>query len=277
MAAPPVKGPGRVRRVTALLASVDGALGSAADATISVTDDGLLRGDGVFEVIRLYAGRPFALEDHYERLQRSTDGLRLEFDLTALRAEVDALLAEHGDADGLLRLVLTRGGRRIALTEELPEHPPAQTVATVTYSPSRVLDTLKTLSYGANMLAGRLAREQGADEALFVTPHGRVLEGPTWTLFYGLDGSLWTPPLEERILRSITRQKVLETSGARERITTIDDLRAAGEAFIASTVREVMPIRAIDGRELPAAPGPLTRAAAEALREHVEASLAAAR
>jgi branched-chain amino acid aminotransferase len=257
--------------VTALLASVDGAIGPAAEATVSVTDEGLLRGDGAFEVARLYEGVPFALEDHYARLQLSAAGLRLEFDLTALRAEVDALLDDHGASDGLLRIVLTRGGRRIAMTETLPERPASQTVATVTYSPTRVLDGLKTLSYGANMLAGRIAREAGADEALFVTPHGRVLEGPTWTFFYALDGRLYTPPLEDRILRSITRTKVIETSVVEERVTTTDDLANLEEAFIASSVREAMPIRSIDGRDLPAAPGPLTEAAGKALREHIAA------
>ena len=261
----------------ALLASVDGSIMPAAEATISVTDEGLLRGDGVFEVIRVYRGQPFALADHYTRIQRSASGLRLEFDLTALRAEVDALLADHGAEDGLLRLVLTRGGRRIAMTETLPERPSTQTVATVTYTPTRILDTLKTLSYGANMLAGRIAREHGADEALFVTPHGRVLEGPTWTFFYAHKGRLCTPPLEERILHSITRAKVLETSEVEERITTVDDLADIEEAFIASTVREVMPIRSIDSRELPTAPGPVTEAARKALQEHIEATLAAAR
>src|SRR4051812_18699825 len=131
---------GKVPRVTALLASVDGAIGAAPDMTVSVTDDGLLRGDGVFEVVRLYRGRPFAMEgrprgegflgvarlsrarrfareEHSARLQHSAQGLRLEFDLTALRSEVDALLEENGGAEALLRIVLTRGGRRIAMTE----------------------------------------------------------------------------------------------------------------------------------------------------------------
>ena len=269
--------PPRVGAVTAILASVDGAVGPAAEAVIPATDEGLLRGDGAFEVLRLYRGRPFALDDHLARLQRTADGLRLPFDAEALRAEIAALLERHGDDDGLLRLVLTRGGRRLAMTETLPERPAAQSVATVTYTPTRVLDRLKTLSYAANMLAGRLAREQGADEALFVTPHGRVLEGPTWTLFWVADGRLLTPPLEERILDSITRARLLEVCDVQERITTLNDLAAAEEAFIASTVREVMPITAIDGRALPQAPGPVTESAATALREHVEEALAAAR
>ena len=257
------------------LASVDGAIAPAAEATIPVTDEGLLRGDGVFEVVRLYGGRPLALDWHLDRMQRSADGLRLPVDLAALRSEAEALLEAAGPLDALLRLVYTRGGRRIAMVEPLPSRAATARVATVTWSPSRVLDTLKTLSYGANMLATRLAKEQDADEALFVTPHGRVLEGTTWTFFWVADGRLLTVPLEERILASITRALVIEECDVEERICTLDDLAAAQEAFIASTVREVMPITAIDGRPLPAAPGPVTERAAAALRARVERELAA--
>jgi branched-chain amino acid aminotransferase len=260
--------------VTSLLASVNGAIAPAAEATIPITDEGLLRGDGAFEVLRLYGGRPFAMEDHLARLRRSCEGIRLEIDHAALEREVAALLAEAGPLDALLRLVATRGGRRIAIVEEMPAHPAAATVATVTYAPNRVLDGLKTLSYAGNMLAGRLAREQGADEALLVTPHGRVLEGPTWSFFWVAGGRLVTPPLSDRILPSITRERIVRATDAQERITTLDDLAGAEEAFIASSVREVLPIAAIDGRALPSAPGPVTERAARAFREHVDVSLA---
>ena len=146
----------------------------------------------------------------------------------------------------------------------------------MTYAPTRVLNGLKTLSYAANMLAGRLAKEQGADEALFVTPHGRVLEGPTWTFFWVTGGRLHTPPLSDGILDSITRARLLEECEVTEAPCTLDDVRAAEEAFIASTVREVMPIAAVDDIELPAAPGPGHRAAHEAFRQRVERELAAA-
>jgi branched-chain amino acid aminotransferase len=102
------------------LASIDGAITPIAEATVPVTDEGLLRGDGAFEVARLYAGVPYAMEDHYARLGRTCEGLRLPADLDALRAEVDALLAAAGPLEALLRIVLTRGGRRIALIEPLP-------------------------------------------------------------------------------------------------------------------------------------------------------------
>ena len=258
-----------------MLASLDGAIGPVAEARIPVTDEGLLRGDGGFEVARLYGGRPFAMEDHYARLQRTCNGLRLEFDLTALRAEVDALLEEAGPVEALLRIVLTRGGRRLAMIEPLPHRLSVARVMTVTYAPNRVLDGLKTLSYAGNMLAGRLAKEQGYDEALFVTPHGRVLEGPTWTFFWVAGGRLLTPPLEDRILESITRDRVMAETDAQEAVCTLDDVRAAEEAFIASSVREVMPIAAVDDIELPSAPGPVTQAAREALARRIERELGA--
>jgi branched-chain amino acid aminotransferase len=255
-------------------AILDGVLLDAQQATIPVTDDGLLRGDGVFEVIRLYAGRPFALDDHLERMAGSALRLRLPLDVEALRADVGALLAAAGPVDAALRLLATRGGRRIGLVEPLKDMPATLALATVTYAPTRILDGIKSLSYGGNMLAGRLARERGADEALLVTPHGRVLEGPTTAFFYGLGGELCTPPLEDHILDSITRRRLMAVSGARERVTTRDDLRAITEAFLASTLREVHPVHAIDDVALAEAPGPLGAEAARAMRAHVEAELA---
>ena len=258
------------------LASLDGLVGPAGEARIPVTDEGLLRGDGAFEVMRLYSGRPFALRDHLDRLRRSCDGLRLDADHDALEGELAGLLEAAGPADGLLRVVVTRGGRRIAIVEPLPDRPPSSRVATVVFAPGRILDGLKTLSYAGNMLAGRLARERGCDEALLVSPHGRVLEGPTWTFFWVQDGVLCTPPLEDHILASITRARLLEECEVSERSCTLDDVALAEEAFIASTVREVMPIAAIDEIELPAAPGPVSREAHERFQRRVERELAAA-
>jgi branched-chain amino acid aminotransferase len=257
------------------LASVDGKITPVQEATIPVADDGLLRGDGGFEVMRVYGGRPFASEDHFARLGRTCAGLRLETDLDALRAESLELVEQAAEPESLLRLVVTRGGRRIAIVEPLPPRPVAARVISVTYAPSRVLNGLKTLSYAGNMLAGRLAKEQGADEALLVTPHGRVLEGPTWTFFWVRDGRLHTPPLEDGILASITRARLLEECEVTEAPCTLDDVRAAQEAFIASTVREVMPIAAVDAIELPEAPGPVSRAAHAAFKRRVARELAA--
>ncbi|HLM51871.1 MAG TPA: aminotransferase class IV, partial [Solirubrobacteraceae bacterium] len=192
------------------LACLDGAVLPAAEARVPATDPGLLRGDGVFEVVRLYDGRPFAFDEHLDRMRRSARNLRLPFDPEEFRPDVAGLLEAAGHPDALLRLVATRGGRRLALIEPLPDHPPSVRLAAVTYAPPRLLDGIKSLSYAANMLATRLAQERGCDEALLVTPHGRVLEGPTSTLFYVSGGELLTPPLDDHVLDSITRRLILQ-------------------------------------------------------------------
>jgi branched-chain amino acid aminotransferase len=196
-------------------ACVDGVLLPLAEAVIPVTDDGLLRGDGVFEVIRLYDGVPFAPDRHLERLARSARNLRLELDIGGIARDIRALLAVTRTDDGLLRVVVTRGGHRIVLVEPLPVLPEALALGYVTFAPVRVLDGVKSLSYGANMHATRLARERGFDEALLVSPHGRVLELPTASLFWAADGEVYTPPLSDHILDSITRRIVIEVAGAK--------------------------------------------------------------
>jgi branched-chain amino acid aminotransferase len=260
------------------LASVDGAITLASAATIPATDEGLLRGDGAFEVIRVYDGRPFAFEDHLRRLERSALNLRLPLDLEAIRADANRLLAHAGAGPDheLLRIVVTRGGRRLLLTEPMPQYPDSFRLASITYSPTRVLDGVKSLSYAANMLASRLARERGYNEALLVTPHGRVLEAPTSSIFWIEGETILTPPLEEHILASITRRIVIEQTGAIERPCTLEELLDADEAFLASTVREVHPISQIDQRSFEA-PGPVTRATAETVGAWISSELTAAR
>jgi branched-chain amino acid aminotransferase len=258
------------------LAILDGTVMPVTEARLPVTDDGLLRGDGVFEVIRLYAGRPFALDEHLERMARSAANLRLELSPPDVAADLSALLEQAGPVDGALRVLVTRGGHRLAMVEALGDLPPTLALATVTYAPTRVMDGIKSLSYGANMLSRRLAIERGADDALLVTPHGRVLEGPTTSFFYVLGGALHTPPLDDHILDSITRRHVLAACDATERVTTTDDLPRLEEAFLASTLREVHPVHAIDGRALPEAPGPVSSRVAAAVRARIEAALDAA-
>ena len=260
------------------LGSLDGAIRPAEETFVPATDEGFLRGDGVFEVVRVYDGRPFALGDHLDRIERSAAELRLGWQVPRpeLEAEVPELLGARGGGafDGCLRIVLTRGGRRLLLTERLPASPDRARLGFVTYAPSRVLDGVKSLSYAANMLCTRLARERGFDEALMVTPHGRVLEAPTSTIFWvAEDGALCTPPLEDHILASITRERLMGLVHVEERPLPMDELvERAREAFLASTTREVQPVAAVEDREFAEA-GEVTRKAAAAMRAHVEDEL----
>ncbi len=247
------------------LASVDGAVTPTAEAMVPMKDDGLYRGDGAFEVIRLYDGKPFALVDHLDRLVRSAAAIELEFDRAALEREIAALLAAAGPLDGQLRLIVTRGGRRIAATEPIPSHGQTLSLATVTYSPTVILNGVKSLSYAANMQATRLAKSRGADEAVLVRPDGTVLEPPTSAIFWvSADGDLRTPALSDGVLESITRDRLIKALEVNVGTWQVEDLRAASEAFLASTTREVQPVAAIDGADLPAAPGPRTEEAQQA-------------
>jgi branched-chain amino acid aminotransferase len=247
------------------LTSVDGAIVPTSEARIPANDDGLLRGDGVFEVIRLYAGLPFALVEHLDRLERSAAAIELTVDREPFEEEIAALLAEFGEHEGQLRLVVTRGGRRLAFTEDLPARGETVRLATVTYSPSVILNGVKSLSYAANMEATRIAQGKGAEEAVLVRPDGIVLEAPTSTIFWvSYDGALLTPALDVGILESITRDRIVRELHVEEGAFKLEDLRGTQEAFLASTVREVQPVSSIDDHELPDPPGERTREAIDA-------------
>jgi branched-chain amino acid aminotransferase len=254
------------------LACIDGQLVPQAQAMIPVTDQGLLRGDGVFEVIRLYGGRPYALDAHLERLERSAAGLRLPLDSGAIRSDVAALLAARAREDVLVRMLATRGGHRIVLIEPMPAIPVSLALEPVSYAPVRLLDGIKSLSYAANMLASRLAREADADEALLVTPHGRVLECPTSSFFIVRGGEVWTAPLSDHVLDSITRRVVLAVAAVREEPIELAALAAAREAFIASTPHEVCGVHRVGSHHYDA-PGTRTSEIAALVRERIASEL----
>jgi branched-chain amino acid aminotransferase len=260
-----------------LLSSVDGEIRPVAEATVSITDDGFLRGDGAFEMLKLYGGKPFGMTDHMDRLDRSAAGIFLEYDRPAFEREIAALIAAHGTHDAALRLVLSRGGRRIAIIEALPDFQHGLTLSSVRYQPTIVLTGLKTLSYGGNMRSTRLAQRDGADDALWVNPEGDVLEAPTSTIFWvDGDGNLHTPELEAGVLASITRERIMRlvpvTEDERCKLT---DVLGADEVFLASSLREVQGVSALDGLEF-ACPGPVTSRISDLLAEHIQAEITGA-
>ena len=260
-----------------MLTSVNGQIGDTSEAVIPAADDGLLRGDGVFEVIRLYAGRPFALDEHLDRLERSAAAIELPIEREPFEAEISALLTEFGEHEAQLRLVVTRGGKRLAFTENLPPYASRDraSVATVTYSPTLILNGVKSLSYAANMQATRIAKARGADEAMLVRPDGIVLEAPTSTVFWvSAEGALRTPGLDIGILASITRDRLVRELEVEEGAFPLEDLLGAKEAFLASTIREIQAISAVDETELPECLGERTQDAASAFASVLERELA---
>lgn len=257
---------------TAVIASVDGEIMPAEDATISILDEGLVRGDGAFEVLKLYAGHPFRLTAHLDRLDRSAAAIELPYDRPALEREIDALLDADPPPDGCLRVVITRGGRRILTGESLPPFAPSISIALVELTPSEILGGVKSISYAANMQASRIAKARGAEEAIYVRPDGVVLEAPTSSVFWvTTDGKLRTPAVSVGILDSLTRDVVVEALDVDEGEFDRADLTGAESAFLASTNREIQPISSVDGTELPTLGGPRVEAARQALNAAVAA------
>lgn len=255
------------------LTSIDGKVTPPERAVIPVSDLAVLRGDGAFEVVRVYGGKPFALADHLDRLKRSCAAIELDCPRGELESEIERLLQAAQATDCLLRVAVTRGGRRLAILEGLIDHPPALSLYAVTYAPSGVLTGVKSLSYAANMQATRQANAAGFDEALLVSPEGVVLEAPTATIFWVGHDHLRTPSLDVGILASITRDRLMRALEIDEGAFALEDVLNADEVFIASTTREVQAVNRVAERHYPA-PGPITERAAEVLRQTIERELA---
>ncbi|BEP16119.1 aminodeoxychorismate lyase [Acidothermaceae bacterium B102] len=260
---------------------LDGQLLETKHAAISVTDHGLTVGDGVFETAALRCGVPFALTRHLERLARSAERLGLvPPPIDDLRLAVAELLAAEGGAlaGGPARLRITLTGGPAPYGSERGEEGPT---VLVTVAPGKVWPATcdvavvpwtrnenaptagaKTTSYADNVVALAEAHRRGAAEAIFANTRGELCEGTGSNVFVGIGGLLYTPPLSSGCLAGITRELLLEWTDAREKTLSVEALSRADEAFLASSTRDVQPIRMVDGVVLPAVPGPLTQAAA---------------
>jgi branched-chain amino acid aminotransferase len=265
---------------------VDGGLRDTGDATVSVFDHGLTVGDGVFETLKAVEGRPFAITRHLDRLATSARGLGLpEPDLDEVRRACEAVLAANPVPLGRLRVTYTgglsplgsdRGDARATLIVALGDatvRPDSTAVVTVPWTRNEkgALAGLKTTSYGENVVALARAHQHGATEALFANTQGRLCEGTGSNVFVVLDGRLLTPPLASGCLAGITRQLVIDWTGAHEADLPLDVLGEAEEIFLTSSLRDVQAVHRTDGRELPGAPGPVT---AKAMRIFAERSAA---
>jgi len=264
-----------------------------ASAKVSVEDRGFQFGDGVYEVVRVYQGKPFALREHLERLQRSAREIELPLPLSLaeLAAAAEHLVARAGIAEAELYVQLTRGAaRRNHLFP--PDTPPTlvMTVRHVRLIPPelrehgiRVLTVpderwarcdIKSICLLPNVLAKERAHRAGAFEALFVRD-GLVMEGTSSNVFAWTGEELVTPIADHRILSGITRGFVLQLArqhGYRtaERDLPLAELRSAREVIIAGTVTELLAVIAIDGEPVgEGKPGPIFRQLYAAYRQMI--------
>lgn len=285
----------------AISVMIDGRVQAQGEAKVSVFDRGFLYGDSVFETIRTYRGRPFALDRHLARLARSAAlvFIDLPVSLETLEAEVRQALASAGNAESYVRVMITRGESALGLDTRLADRPsrviivadlnlpPARYyqdgIATVTYRTERATDATaaegaKVGNYLVSVLAMRQASLAGAAEALIVDARGAVVEGATSNVFMVQQGTLVTP--DAGILQGITRAEVLQAAAdlnlpVRFRAPSLDELLAADEAFITSSLREVLPVVKVDGTAIDTGrPGAQTQRLHARFKERVDEWLA---
>lgn len=279
-----------------LIIYLDGKYVPEEEAVVSVFDHGLLYGDGVFEGIRAYHGRVFKLEEHIDRLYESAHIINLKIDLT--RAEMTEVVLEtlrrNSLQDGYIRLVVSRGKGDLGLDpgkcpqacvfciaagirlypEELYEKGmDIITVATRRNIPEALNPKVKSLNYLNNIMAKIESTLAGVPEALMLNNEGYVAEATGDNVFIVKKGTLITPPPFLGILEGITRNAVMQLAANKglrveERVFTRHDVYIAEECFLTGTAAEVIPVVAVDGRQIGSGvPGEITLGLIKDFRE----------
>jgi branched-chain amino acid aminotransferase len=283
--------------------NIDGVITDAAGAMIPVFDRGFLYGDSVYEVVRTYGGAVFALEEHMTRLVRSAAGLELALpDQGWLRAQIAATIEACGNAECYCRVIVTRGSGPLTLDPTTARSPRtviiakryepfpewtyrdgvALTFPSIRRTSRRSLDpSIKSGNYLNSVLALGEARRGGFFDAIMLDHRGMVTEATSSNVFALRGGTLCTPSLEHGLLAGVTRGILIGVArGAglevSERELTVDDLIAADEVMLTSTLREVMPVVRIDDAPIAdGRPGPVAARLKALFHEHALARTSA--
>jgi branched-chain amino acid aminotransferase len=255
---------------------IEGELFSPVDAGVSVFDRGFLYGDSAFEVMRTYNGKPFMEQEHLERLKRSCAGLLIPFVLATekLSEEIHRTIQRAGLPECYVRVVVTRGAGPIALDPSAAGDPlrliyalPLKTPAPEVYQEGIAVGIVNDIELGAgralasgvkssnylnSVLALHAVMQRGCQEAVVTGCHGEIKEGASSNLFIVSNGALLTPPRQAGILGGITRSVVMSLAGefglqVREALFYPSDLYGCQEAFITSSIREIVPVTRADG------------------------------
>lgn len=265
------------------LVYLNGWIGSFEDSFISVNDRGYNFGDGIYEVIRVYNGVPFAVADHLERLENSAAGIEmnLPWSRTQLAMFTEDLLVQSSIREAMIYIQISRGTAHrnhlfdpqikpnlLITVRQVPDIAPAMYtdgVKIITQPEFRwQLCNIKSISLLSSVLAKNRAAKAGAAEAVFVMDDGTVTECSASNIFIYSKNTLLTHPVNNRILSGITRKYVLQAAlslgiNAREETFNITDLLTADEVFFTGSVVEVVPVIKVDDHIIGGAPGPVAR------------------
>lgn len=282
---------------------IDGIIHERGEARISVFDRGFLYGDSVYEVMRTSGGRPVDLGPHLDRLERSASAIALEVpDRAEVLSAIQGTLAAADNPESYIRVIVTRGGGEIGLDMTLADQPSLIVIVKplvllrpeayahgiklaivgVQRTPRRAMDPgVKSGNYLNNIMALHEARQSGADEAIMCDAQGRIAEGSTSNVFVVRGGQVITPAIHIGLLQGITRERVMDLlrkdgieveTGA----LTPEEVYAADEVFITSSIRGVVPVARINDQSLPVpVPGPMTRRIMELYRVYLDSVAAA--
>jgi branched-chain amino acid aminotransferase len=289
-----------------VLCNIEGRLLPPEQAVVPVLDRGFLYGDSVYEVVRTYHGKPFELERHLDRMDRTARGIGLSLPpRERIVAELQRTLDAAGNPESYARIIVTRGegkfglgmhnaeglNRLIIIVRPLELFAPENyekgiqvAVVRTRRNPPQSLDpALKTGNYLNNILALREAHDAGADDAILLDLQGRVTEATTSNVFFVQRGVIVTPPLSLGMLEGVTRGVVIEVARAegfivREEPHGPEALAAADEVFLTSSLREALPVTGLlfleSGEQKrmvgDGKPGPISRRLREAFRRRVE-------
>jgi branched-chain amino acid aminotransferase len=267
-------------------------------AHVSVADRAFLVGEGLFETLRAYQGNVVFLGEHLKRMQEGAAllGIKLPISLARLEFFIYETMHINRLTDAVIRIYMTPEGSSIGDLDS----PPTRVNLLIScrsfepfsseyyqsgvdciivkgiYAEKGLLAQLKSTNYLSRVLARRQARSQGAFEGILLNPEGHVTEGSGSNLFIVRQDSLFTPPLEESLLAGVTRNQIFkiaerEQIPIQQKILLPSDLYKADEVFITSTLKEVMPVALIDGKQPRlGSPGPLTKRMMEAYHDWVQ-------
>jgi branched-chain amino acid aminotransferase len=261
------------------------------DARLSPGQSGLLTGWGVFTTTRIYDGRPFAFERHWNRLRIDADLIRLpfEFALEEVRAAVDEVLRANQVVNGCARIyfISNKAGfwhseealpvtDLLICTSDLPVFPRPTSLAVQEHGrdTTHPLVNVKVTSWLHNVWSLEQARRRGFDEVILLNQRGEVAECTSANLFCVGESAIETPPLSAGCLPGVTREVLLEIGAeaglpVKERTLSLKDLHTAEEVFITSTSREVLPVGRIEEHRVPREEGKVTGRVAQVFSNHV--------